>query len=243
MDTFGATYASNWGGRNIDDSSFTLHDRLALLEHNMLICDNANISLSLSEQIYVSKNPSIYFWIIQWNCSWAMSPLSRDSLIAHHRCASPVYIITHGPLARYVKLQVVRAPGMPGTFSPAADFQRKPLVSDPGMHHGTCVTHVPWCMSGSLTRSGGENVPGIPGACAPAILRIWEEAHANTHWELHGSTNDQQWVSFGSWFCNGAVNIMKLSQNKFTCRFPGVNDFTVIYLISPHEINDWKHYL
>ena len=45
------------------------------------------------------------------------------------------------------------------------------------MHHGTCVTHVPWCMSGSLTRGGGENVPGIPGACAPAILRIWQEAH------------------------------------------------------------------
>ena len=43
--------------------------------------------------------------------------------------------------------------------------QRKPLVSDPGMHHGTCVTHVPWCMSRSLTRGGGENVPGIPGAC------------------------------------------------------------------------------
>ena len=34
------------------------------------------------------------------------------------------------------------------------------------MHHGTCVTHVPWCMLGSLTRGGGENVPGIPGACA-----------------------------------------------------------------------------
>ena len=27
-------------------------------------------------------------------------------------------------------------------------------------------THVPWCMSGSLTSGGGENVPGIPGACA-----------------------------------------------------------------------------
>ena len=27
-----------------------------------------------------------------------------------------------------------------------------------------CVTHVPWCMSGSLTRGGVENVPGIPGA-------------------------------------------------------------------------------
>ena len=34
------------------------------------------------------------------------------------------------------------------------------------MHHGTCVTHVPWWMSGSLTPGGRENVPGIPGACA-----------------------------------------------------------------------------
>ena len=45
-------------------------------------------------------------------------------------------------------------------------LQRRPLVSDHGMHHGTCVTHVPWCMSGSLTRYGGESVPAIPGACA-----------------------------------------------------------------------------
>ena len=37
------------------------------------------------------------------------------------------------------------APGMPGTFSPP------PRVSDPDMHHGMCVTHVPWCMSGSQT--------------------------------------------------------------------------------------------
>ena len=36
-------------------------------------------------------------------------------------------------------------------------LQRKPLVNDPGMHHGTCVEHVPWCMSGWLTRGGGEN--------------------------------------------------------------------------------------
>ena len=78
--------------------------------------------------------------------------------------------------------------GNAGNVSPRRRFQRKPLVSDPGMHHGTCVTHVPWCMSGSLTCGDGENVPGIPGACAPAILRIWQEAHASisfdelTHW-------------------------------------------------------------
>ena len=33
---------------------------------------------------------------------------------------------------------------MPGTFSP-------PWDSDPDMHQGTCVTHVPGCMAGSLT--------------------------------------------------------------------------------------------
>ena len=44
-------------------------------------------------------------------------------------------------------------------------LQRKTLVSDLGMHHGTCVTHVPWCMSRSLICGGGENVPGFPGAC------------------------------------------------------------------------------
>ena len=65
-----------------------------------------------------------------------------------------------------------------GNDFPNGRLQRKPLASDPDMHHGTCVTHVPRCMSGSLTRGGGENVPGISGACAPAILRIWQEAHA-----------------------------------------------------------------
>ena len=43
-------------------------------------------------------------------------------------------------------------------------LQRKPLVSDPGMHHSTCVMHVPWSMSGSLTHGGRKNVPGVPGA-------------------------------------------------------------------------------
>ena len=35
---------------------------------------------------------------------------------------------------------------------PSHRLKRKPLVSDPGMHQGTCVTHVLWSMSGSLTR-------------------------------------------------------------------------------------------
>ena len=53
--------------------------------------------------------------------------------------------IRHGPLARYVNLRVAHALGMPGTFP------LPPWVSDCDMHHGTCMMHVPWCMSGSLT--------------------------------------------------------------------------------------------
>ena len=55
--------------------------------------------------------------------------------------------------------------GMPGTFPPSTT-SKEPPVSDPGMYHDTCVTHVPWCISGSLTRGGTEKVPGILGACA-----------------------------------------------------------------------------
>ena len=52
---------------------------------------------------------------------------------------------TNGSLSRYVKLRDPHAPGRPGTLPPP------PRASDPDMHHGTCVTHVPWCMPGSLT--------------------------------------------------------------------------------------------
>ena len=54
-------------------------------------------------------------------------------------------IMQHGPLVRNVKLRVGHAPGMPGTFSPP------PRVSDPDVLRGMSVTHVPWCMPGSLT--------------------------------------------------------------------------------------------
>ena len=76
-----------------------------------------------------------------------------------------LFVCYHGPLTRYVTLWLAHVPGMPGAF-PRHRFQRKPLVSDPGMHHGTCDKHVPWCMSGWPTGGGDENVPGIPGAYA-----------------------------------------------------------------------------
>ena len=75
---------------------------------------------------------------VRWICflvlvelSWSVEAMNLGS-------------VCYGPLTRYVKLWVAHAPGIPGTFSP-------PRVSDPDMHHDTCMVHVPWCMPGSLT--------------------------------------------------------------------------------------------
>ena len=57
------------------------------------------------------------------------------------------------------------------------------------MHHDTCVTHVPWCMSGSLTRGGGENVPGSPGACPTRDFTYLSRGPCKIH--LHFFLTDQ----------------------------------------------------
>ena len=51
--------------------------------------------------------------------------------------------------------------GNVGNIFPHRRLQMKPLVSNPGIHHGTCVTHVPWCMSGLLTSGGRETFPAF----------------------------------------------------------------------------------
>ena len=60
-------------------------------------------------------------------------------------CCGLFLFSSYGPLTRYVKFWVVHAPEMPGKFSPP------PWVSDPDMHHGTCMTHGQRCIPGSLT--------------------------------------------------------------------------------------------
>ena len=71
----------------------------------------------------------------------------------------------------WASYQILKIPGCAcarnaGNIFPRHWLQKKLLVSDLGMHHGTCVTHVTWGMPGSLVHGGMENVPGIPGACA-----------------------------------------------------------------------------
>ena len=89
-----------------------------------------------SGRIFTFGNISMKLNVISTSISVRF--ISRHSNSLHWHCG-------YGPLARYPKLWVAHAPGMPGTFSPPLQ------VSDSDMHHGTCVTHVPWCMPGSLT--------------------------------------------------------------------------------------------
>ena len=77
-------------------------------------------------------------------------PIKKEMDLDHFICFLAVgkALAYHGPLTRYENLRVAHASGMPGRF-PHHRFQRKSLVRDRSMHHGTCVTHMPWCMLGS----------------------------------------------------------------------------------------------
>ena len=60
-------------------------------------------------------------------------------------------------------------------------LERKPLVSDPGMHHCTCETHI-----GNANPRWWENLPGIPGAYATrnfAFLARGPWSHIWGHFE------------------------------------------------------------
>ena len=116
--------------------------------------------------------------------AWLFAILSIVCIIIHGVCTWAVFCCVCGrqipvdftmPWAscQIRKIAGAHAPGMPGTFSPS------PQVSDPDMHHDTCVTHVPWCMPGSLTsgflwnRQWGKTFPAFLAHAQPAILRIW----------------------------------------------------------------------
>ena len=105
------------------------------------------------------------FWMLDWQSDWHITNYNVmiASLQQCSRSCAVVATMSLLPDTQNCGLQMRRE--CRERFS-RHRMQRKPLVSDPGMHRGTCVTHVPWCMSGSLTRGGEENFPGIPGVYA-----------------------------------------------------------------------------
>ena len=141
--------------------------------------------------------------------------------------------LCHGPLARYVKLRVAHVPRMPGTLPPP------PRVSDPDMLHGTCVTHVPWCMPGSLicgflwSRWRGKR-SRHSGACATRDFTYlakgpWYMSCWLYHYSCSRPVCFTQLASAGGIFHN-VINDICLSSNH--------NNF---YVIRSHQLQaDWR---
>ena len=100
-----------------------------------------------------------------------------------HRCMN-------GPLARYVKLWVAHAPGMPETFSPPPTSKEtasyRSRQTSRHVRNACAVMHVgianPW-------RRG--NVPGIPGACATRNFTYLTRGP----WPLMNSSSSMCWIS------------------------------------------------
>ena len=127
-----------------------------------------------------------------------------DEMSLHH--CNPIYM-SHSSLqlasCQICKIAGCACTGNAGNVFPRQRFQRKPLIGDPGMHYGTCVTHVPWCMLGSLNRGGGENVPGIPAACATR----------NFTYLIRGQWNER--LSYYSWIAEIGKIVLWLIRTYF----------------------------
>ena len=108
---------------------------------------------------------------------------------------------------------------MPWTFSLPS------RVSYPDMHHGTCVTHVPWCMPGSLTsgflwsRWQGKR-SRHSRRIQPVILRIWQEA-------LGSSLCDWRGVVARAWEWPLSI---KSNRSKIYYRYQMVHFFSFVWL-------------
>ena len=113
----------------------------------------------------------------------------------------PIHSYTNTHMCLWTSYQlhklVSHAPGIPGMFSPSPTSK---VISDPGMHYGTCVPHVPWCMSGSLISVGGENVPGIPIAYTSRNFTYLARGpcihttELKTWFRVHWSCNVKPWI-------------------------------------------------
>ena len=97
--------------------------------------------------------------------------------IKHVSAQRIVYPSGNGPLTRYLYHCWIRMCWECRERFPYHRLQRKVLVSEPSMHHSTCVTHV------KITDPQWRGKPflAFPAHVQPAILSIWQEAHPILH--------------------------------------------------------------
>ena len=111
-----------------------------------------------------------------------MCGISKGTFEIPHK----IYYPYNGPLTRYVKLQVAHAPGMPGTFSPAADFKGNRKLAIPA-----CITARAWRTCRDACR---DRLPAVTGKAFPAF-----PAHAHPQYCLSGKRPMKQTIVIEFW--------------------------------------------
>ena len=113
-----------------------------------------------------NEQPSFMLYVVGTQCS----------------CYIGWEVRAHGPLARYVKLRVAHAPGMPGTFS-----RHRRLAIPAYIRARASRTYRDACRDRKLADyfgvGAGEDVPGIPGACATRNFTYLVRGPCYTRWE------------------------------------------------------------
>ena len=105
-----------------------------------------------------------YFWAVHWK-SMSLPEISR---MTWQPCSTvSADVPYHASALAWTSYQIRKivgcaCAGNAGNVFPCCRLQRKLLVSDPGMHHGTCITHVPWCMWDRLPAVAGKTFPAFP---------------------------------------------------------------------------------
>ena len=118
---------------------------------------------------------------MHWMCgimhtAWDISVMNISMLlllIRHVMCIGHALFLCHGPLTRYVRLQVAHAPGMPGTFPSAADFKGNRYLAIPA-----CITARAWRTCRDACR---DRLPAVTGKTFPAF-----PAHAHPQFCVSG---------------------------------------------------------
>ena len=139
--------------------------------------------------IFVEKFPRSRECAVSTHLPWTKWPPLRKRYFQTHFCEwkfcilieiylslflmVQIAITQHGPLTRYVKSRVAHAPGMPGTFPPAAEFKGKRELA------------IPACITARASRTCRDAcrdcLPAVAGKTFPAFL-----AHAHPQFDVFG---------------------------------------------------------
>ena len=109
-----------------------------------------------------------------------------------------------------------------GNVFPHRRFRRKPLVSDPGMHHGTCVTCRDACRD-RLPAVAGKTFPAFPAHAHPQFCVsgkrpiAWESYHCRFD---NNTVFSQRYVVFTVHFFEGRIHIdIQVTQTWSSCTY------------------------